>query len=172
MPRTGPYELAPANTADDIAAVAALFRAYAASLDVDLGYQNFDAELAGLPGDYGPPHGALLLARDDNGSAVGCVALRPLSAAGCCEMKRLYVAPKGRGSGLGRRLVEAVIAEATALGYRELRLDTLPTMHRARDLYAQLGFVPMAPYYDTPVAGTAFLALTLDRAPGLENPQP
>ncbi|HWT10978.1 MAG TPA: GNAT family N-acetyltransferase [Roseomonas sp.] len=145
---------------DDVAAIAGLFRAYAASLPVDLGYQDFEAELAALPGKYAPPAGALLIARDAAGAPLGCVALRPM-ADGCCEMKRLYVAPAGRGLGLGRALAEAICAEARCLGYREIRLDTLPTMTEAQALYARLGFVPTAPYYDTPVAGTRFLARAL-----------
>jgi GNAT superfamily N-acetyltransferase len=149
--------IAPASSADDLAAVIALFRAYAASLDVDLAYQGFEAELAGLPGKYAPPGGALLLARDAGGIPVGCVGLRPIQPEGCCEMKRLYVAPEGRGTGLGRLLVEALVREAERLGYGEMRLDTLPSMADAMALYGKLGFVPMAPYYDTPVAGTLFM---------------
>ncbi len=147
-----------AETAADIAAAVTLFRAYAASLPVDLGYQNFEAELAAMPGKYAPPGGALLLARGADGAAIGCVALRPMDEPGCCEMKRLYVAPEGRGSGLGRALVEAIIGEATRLGYREIRLDTLATMTGAIALYRKSGFVPMAAYYDTPIEGTIFLA--------------
>ena len=147
-----------AETAADIAAAVTLFRAYAASLPVDLGYQNFEAELAAMPGKYAPPGGALLLARGADGAAIGCVALRPMDEPGCCEMKRLYVAPEGRGSGLGRALVEAIIGEATRLGYREIRLDTLATMTGAIALYRKSGFVPTAAYYDTPIEGTIFLA--------------
>ncbi len=141
----------------DLAAVAVLFRAYAASLPVDLAYQGFEAELAGLPGKYAPPSGALLMAKAADGVALGCVALRTLSADRKAEMKRLYVSPAGRGLGLGRRLVEAAASEAQRLGYRELCLDTLPTMTEAIALYGRCGFEPMAPYYDTPVAGTRFM---------------
>lgn len=150
------FTITPATSAE-IPAVARLFRAYAASLPVDLAYQGFEAELAGLPGKYAPPSGALLLARDGHGEALGCVALRPLDADGAAEMKRLYVAPKGRGHGLGRRLVEAIAAEARRLGYREIRLDTLPTMTDAIALYGRCGFEPMTPYYETPIAGTRFM---------------
>lgn len=150
-------EIAQARTEEDLAAVAALFRAYAASLDVDLAYQGFEAELAGLPGKYAPPDGRLLLARSANGAPIGCVALRPLDLPGCCEMKRLYVAPEGRGTGLGGRLVEAVIREAESAGYGEMRLDSLPSMGPAIALYRRRGFEEMTPYYDTPVAGTVFL---------------
>jgi ribosomal protein S18 acetylase RimI-like enzyme len=142
-----------------------LFGAYAASLDIDLAYQGFAAELAGLPGQYAPPAGALLLAHGlgpgTQGEALGCVALRPLPADGCCEMKRLYVAPRGRGLGLGRALVDAILAEAARIGYREIRLDTLPSMAAAIALYRKAGFLPADPYYDTPIAGTIFLARSL-----------
>jgi ribosomal protein S18 acetylase RimI-like enzyme len=147
--------------ADDLDDVRSLFRAYAASLSVDLAYQGFDAELAGLPGDYAAPRGALLLAHDPEGGAVGCVALRPMAETGCAEIKRLYVAPAGRGAGLGRALARAVIGEARRLGYRRVRLDTLPDMAEAIALYRSLGFAEVAPYYATPVAGTLFLGLDL-----------
>lgn len=142
--------------ADDMAEVRRLFQAYAASLDVDLAYQDFASELAALPGDYAPPSGAVLLARRADGVAVGCVAVRALGD-GVCEMKRLYVAPEGRGLGLGRRLMEAALEAARARGYRELRLDTLPSMAAAQGLYRQSGFEEIAPYYGTPVAGTVFM---------------
>ncbi|MEO3473118.1 GNAT family N-acetyltransferase [Roseomonas sp. CAU 1739] len=158
---TAAFDISAAGTRDDIAAIAELFQAYAASLPVDLAYQDFAAELAGLPGKYVAPTGALLIARDAGGAPLGCVALRPMQAAGRCEMKRLYVAPAGRGLGLGRALVEAICAEAGRLGYREICLDTLPTMTEAIALYARLGFAPTAPYYDTPVSGTHFLARAL-----------
>lgn len=154
--------IAPVRSADDLAAVAALFQAYEASLDVDLGYQDFAAELAALPGKYAPPAGALLLARDADGQPLGCVALRPMTEPGRCEMKRLYVAPAGRGAGLGRSLMRAIIDAAKAIGYRELWLDTLPGMAEAQGLYRAAGFEPAEPYYDTPVAGTVFLRLMLD----------
>ena len=141
---------------DDIDAIADLFRAYAASLDVDLCFQNFAEELSGLPGKYAPPLGELFLARDGNGAPIGCAAFRPLEE-GVCEMKRLYVAPEGRGQGLGRLLADLVIEEATRAGYREIRLDTLPSMSAAIALYQSCGFEPMPSYYDTPVGGTVFL---------------
>ncbi len=156
-----PYRIGPAVTLAEIAAVARLFRDYAASLPVDLGYQDFEAELAGLPGKYAPPGGALLLAQDDVGEALACVALRPMDEAGRCEMKRLYVAPHGRGLGLGRAMAEAICAEAARLGYGEICLDTLPTMADAQALYRRMGFVEITPYYATPVAGTRFLARRL-----------
>lgn len=151
------FSIAAALMADDVVAVAGLFRAYAASLDVDLAYQDFDTELAGLPGAYAPPTGALLLARGADDRPLGCVALRAMTTDGCCEMKRLYVHAAGRGIGLGRALVDAIVAVARVAGYREIRLDTLPTMTEAIVLYRTCGFEPIAPYYDTPVAGTLFL---------------
>jgi GNAT superfamily N-acetyltransferase len=157
----GAFHIGVAAAGDDIGAIAGLFQAYAESLPVDLAYQDFAAELAGLPGKYVPPLGALLIARDKAGMPLGCVALRPMTAAACCEMKRLYVAPAGRGLGLGRALVEAICTEARRLGYREIRLDTLPSMTEAIALYTRLGFTPIPAYYDTPVTGTHFLARAL-----------
>jgi len=151
----------PARTPADLAMVADLFRAYAGSLSVDLAYQDFAAELAGLPGSYAPPSGALLLARDAAGQALGCVAVRPLDPPVVCEMKRLFVAPDSRGLGLGRALVEAALAAARTAGYREMRLDTLPDMTAAIALYRQMGFRPIPAYYDTPVTGTLFLGRSL-----------
>ncbi len=151
------FSIAGVRTAQDVSDIAELFRVYAASLDVDLAYQDFDAELAGLPGAYAPPTGALLLARGSDGQSLGCVALRPMAETGCCEMKRLFVTANARELGLGRALVAAVVSAAEAAGYREIRLDSLPSMSAAIALYRQCGFVAMAPYYDTPVAGTVFL---------------
>jgi ribosomal protein S18 acetylase RimI-like enzyme len=155
------FEILPVGGGDDLGAVIALFRAYAASLDVDLAYQGFEDEMAAMPGKYAPPGGALLLARGADGAALGAVALRPVDPAGCCEMKRLYVAPAGRGLGVGEALVRALLREAARIGYREVRLDTLPSMAAAFALYRKLGFEEMDPYYDTPVAGTVFLRLAL-----------
>jgi GNAT superfamily N-acetyltransferase len=151
------FRIGAVGTVGDLEAAKGLFEEYAASLGVDLGYQNFAAELAGLPGRYAPPEGALLLARGGAGEPLGCVGLRPLAPAGCCEMKRLYVSPRARGLGLGRALVDAVLGEAARIGYREMRLDTLPSMAGAIALYRSAGFEPIAPYYDTPLAGTIFL---------------
>lgn len=153
--------IAAVRNRDDLAAVARLFAAYAASLDIDLGYQDFAAELAGLPGEYAPPAGELLLARAADGEPIGCVALRPLGD-GACEMKRLYVGPAGRGQGHGQALMAAIVAEARSIGYRELRLDTLPTMVAAQALYRAAGFAPVAPYYEGAPAGTLFMGLPLD----------
>ena len=139
--------------------VRALLREYAAALPFELDFQDFDRELAGLPGAYTPPRGALLLARVD-GEAAGCVALRPL-AENACELKRLFVRPAARGLGLGRRLTTAIVSEARRLGYARMRLDTTPGMEAAQALYAELGFVETAPYRHNPVPGTRFLELEL-----------
>ena len=152
--------IAPPRDAEDLDAVRALFSEYAASLGFSLGYQGFDAELAGLPGKYAPPHGALLLAKID-GVAEGVVALRKLES-GIAEMKRLYVKPAHHGRSIGRKLAEAVVDTARELGYRRLRLDTIAgKMDAAVKLYRSMGFVEIAPYYDSPVPGTTYLELVL-----------
>jgi putative acetyltransferase len=122
-------------------------------------FQDFATELATLPGAYAPPRGRLLLAR--NGvEVIGCIALRPLNDEHC-EMKRLYVRPQGRGTGLGRRLAETVIASAREIGYRRMYLDTLPSMREAQGLYEALGFRDVSAYRVNPIAGTRYLALEL-----------
>lgn len=156
------YRILPVRTDDDLKATAALFAAYAASLPIDLDYQDFDAELAGLPGKYAPPQGELLLARGADGDPLGCAGLRPIASDGCCEMKRLFLAPNARGLGLGRTLAEAVIEAARRRGYTELRLDTLPTMSAAIGLYDRMGFARIAPYYAPTPPGTLFMSLKLD----------
>jgi len=148
--------------ADDLQAVRALLREYERSLGVDLGFQGFAEELERLPGEFRPEaRGALLVAAGGSGLA-GCVALRAWSQRDC-ELKRLYVVPAARGSGLGRRLAEAALERAHDLGYARVLLDTLPSMHAARRLYRSLGFVATQPYRENPVPGTAFLALDLSR---------
>jgi tRNA(adenine34) deaminase len=159
------FHIAQAASPADLADVAALFEAYAASLPVALDYQGFDDELATLPGKYAPPRGALLLARSASGEALGCVGLRPLSA-DTCEMKRLFVSPAARGLHLGRALTDAVIAAARERGYARLHLDTLPSMSTALALYARRGFVPIAPYYTGAPEGTHFLGLDLRAGAG------
>ena len=146
-------------TAADLDDVRAMMREYQAWLDVDLCFQSFEQELAGLPGAYAPPDGALLVARGDAG-LLGMVALRR-RAAQTAEMKRLYVRDAARGTGLGRRLAERIIAEARVRGYRELWLDTLPIMQDAQRLYVRLGFTDIAPYYASPIVGTRYMGLSL-----------
>jgi putative acetyltransferase len=152
-----------AHEGEALAAVRQLFEEYAASLDVSLCFQGFDEELSSLPGTYAPPRGRLLLASRGNEGA-GCVALRPLER-DTCEMKRLYVRPAYRTGGVGRLLAERVIHEAATVGYRRMRLDTLPTMETALQLYRRVGFREIAPYTANPVKGAMFLELQLDRAP-------
>ncbi len=149
----------PAAFPEDADVVRALFRDYQGSLGVDLGFQSFDAEVTGLPGDYTLPDGRLLLAIRE-GSAVGMIALRRLDPS-TGEIKRLYVAPAGRGHGLGRQLVAHLMTEARAAGYRRLCLDTLPEMATAQALYQSLGFAPIAPYTFNPVPGARYLGLRL-----------
>lgn len=137
--------------AADLAAVTALIRQYAQSLPVDLNAQGFADEIASLPGPYAPPKGALLLAFRDK-TPLGCIALKPL-APDVGEIKRLFVVREGRGLGVGKALVAAVLAEAERIGYRELKLDTLPHMGQAIALYRRLGFEPIAPYGSFPYPG-------------------
>lgn len=144
-------------------AVREIFREYAASLDVDLCFQDFEAELATLPGDYATPRGALLLARVD-GKVAGCCALRPLDSAdypNACEMKRLYVRPAFRGHGLGRQLAETILDAAHLYDYDHVLLDTLDEMEAARGLYEDLGFEEIPPYYHSPIAGAHYLKADL-----------
>ena len=148
-----------ATALPDIERARSLFREYETSLGVDLCFQGFEQELAGLPGAYAPPSGRLLLAVDDDRPA-GCIALRPLGADGC-EMKRLYVRPEFRGRRVGRLLAERVLAEARAIGYAGMRLDTLPSMKEAIPLYRSLGFAEIAPYYANPVPGALFMERAL-----------
>jgi len=159
MAQSTNVRIAQAVGREEISSVRDLMREYADSLGVDLSYQNFESELQSLPGEYAAPGGSLLLACAGD-EAAGCVAIRPL-AEKFCEMKRLYVRPAWRSTGLGKRLVEAAIDEARGAGHEFMRLDTLPTMITARHLYASLGFRPIAPYYASPIAGTAFLQLDL-----------
>ncbi len=152
-------DIGPARIPQDLPGLRLLFEAYADSLGIDLSFQDFDSELATLPGKYAPPEGRLLLARDGT-VAVACVALRRIDPS-TAEMKRLYVSPKARGGRLGRRLVEQLIAEAKAAGYGRICLDTLPTMRSAQALYVALGFRDVDPYVFNPIAGARFMALEL-----------
>ena len=151
------------STPQDLNAVRRIFLAYAQSLSVDLGFQDFEAELQSLPGDYAPPRGALLLARVD-GQVAGCCALRPLDNvdyANASEMKRLFVAPAFRRLGLGRLLAEAILDAARLADYSCVLLDTLSEMETARALYEDLGFAEVPPYYHNPHAGAHYLKVDL-----------
>jgi len=154
----GQATLREALTHDDIAAARRLFVEYAKWLKIDLCFQGFDAELAGLPGAYAPPRGRLLVA-GPTGAAFGCIALRPLG-----EIKRLYVQPSHRGERWGHRLASALIAQAKVIGYRELKLDTLAWMKAARATYADLGFRPCAAYYHNPLPDVVYMSLDLSTA--------
>jgi len=167
-----------ATTPSGVALARALFVEYAQWLDVDLCFQGFDAELESLPGAYAPPFGRLLLAGHP-GAAFGCVALRPLEQGCGCgtpgagkadprvgEVKRLYVQPAHRGERWGYRLASAVIADAIAIGYRELKLDTLGRMREARALYAKLGFRECAAYYHNPLPEVVYMSLDLSAGGG------
>jgi GNAT superfamily N-acetyltransferase len=137
-----------------------LFVEYAQSLGFSLCFQNFDKELAGLPGEYAPPEGRLILAEYE-GHVAGCVALHKLES-GVCEMKRLYLRPEFRGKGLGRALAERIIANARAIGYQRMRLDTVePVMKDAVAVYQKLGFKEISPYCANPIAGAMYLELEL-----------
>jgi ribosomal protein S18 acetylase RimI-like enzyme len=147
----------------DLAAIRSIFREYANGLGVDLCFQQFDEELASLPGEYSAPRGALFLATVD-GRTAGCVALRPLDNAdypNAAEMKRLYVRKSFRGLGLGRQLAEAALDAARQAGYASVLLDTLDDMEAARALYAELGFEEIPPYYHNPIAGAHYLKADL-----------
>lgn len=152
-------EIRAARIPAEIPVARELFLEYADGLGVDLCFQDFEAELATLPGKYAPPQGRLLIAFDDD-AAAGCVALRPVDGE-TCEMKRLYVRPAFRGRRLGRLLAERICDEARAAAYRRICLDTLSTMTGALALYASLGFRPVAPYVFNPIEGAIFLGLDL-----------
>lgn len=182
-PKSHPaFTITSVQTSAHVHSIRTLFTRYATSLGIDLTFQDFQTEFDSLPGAYSPPAGSLLLARHNvSNEAIGCVGLRPLKpssspsysspTAPVAEMKRLYVSPDGRGLGLGRALAEAIVSAAEQLGYTEIRLDTLPDMQAARHLYADMGFVQIDRYYDTPLEGTVFLGLKLPR-PAVESNRP
>ena len=159
--KTAQFEIIPISApGPDADTVRDLFLEYGESLGFNTCFGGFEQELLTLPGDYAPPRGVLIFAKE-GGERAGCVALRALDA-GACEMKRLYVRPQFRESGLGRRLAEAAIAHARARGYRRLCLDTLPRMREARALYASLGFQGCPPYYDNACLGSDCFELRLN----------
>lgn len=157
-----PQFITPA-TPEQLAATRLIFQEYAEQLGIDLCFQNFEAELASLPGDYAAPQGCLLLALLD-GEMAGCCAMRPLDTVdypNACEMKRLYVRQGFRRSGLGRQLAEAVLDAARVAGYHSVLLDTLNDMEAARALYEDLDFKGIPPYYHNPIAGAHYLKVDL-----------
>lgn len=155
------FEIFQARTSEHMSTARELMREYEASLKINLCFQNFEEELRNLPGKYAPPAGRLLLAEDE-GRAAGMIALRPADEPGVCEMKRLYVRPEFRGRALGRKLADELIAQAEAIGYRRMRLDTIQgKMDRAIEMYRVLGFREIPPYYSSPVKETLFLELML-----------
>jgi putative acetyltransferase len=161
------FDFSQSGSLEQIAAIRALFLEYAESLGFSLCFQGFEQELAALPGEYSPPRGRLILATR-SGDPAGCVALHGM-AEGLCEMKRLYVRPEFRGSGLGRALAGRLIEEARKIGYRKMRLDTVePRMKTAVAMYRQLGFQEIAPYRPNPIAGAVYMEL--DLLEGKERP--
>jgi GNAT superfamily N-acetyltransferase len=158
--KTGGCEIVHADSAEYVETIRALFREYADGLGFSLCFQGFDEELSGLPGNYSRPRGRILLARINEGD-VGCIAMQPLSA-DVCEMKRLYVRPAFRGSGIGRFLADAIIREASGAGYRAMRLDTIePLMPRAIALYRRFGFREIPAYRPNPIPGALYMELRL-----------
>jgi len=153
-------KLVQAESVEQLGQVRELFLEYAAATGIDLCFQNFDQELASLPGEYAPPAGRLLLALDETRDVAGCVALRKIDAE-TCEMKRLYVRAASRGTGSGKALALKIIEEARRIGYARMRLDTLPSMRQAITLYRSLGFKPIEPYRHNPVEGALFMELAL-----------
>lgn len=170
-----PFRIDFTTSPQDLKDIAELFLEYTTGLGIDLAYQSFAEELAGLPGKYASPHGVLLIARStaDGAKPIGCVALRPLPlpleatskttapGGGRCELKRLYVRSDARGTGLGETLARRILDEAVARGYGEVVMDTLQSMTPARRLYTKLGFSETTAYYETPIKETVFYRRTL-----------
>lgn len=160
MSKSEPITIQPATSPDQLAAIRTLFRAYADSLGFSLDFEDFEAELRGLPGIYAPPKGALILA-SNGGNAVGCVGMRALDEQ-TGEMKRLYLTQEARGNGVGRKLCEALITAAKRAGYSRMRLDTVPgKMDSAITLYRALGFRTIPPYNQSPIPGIIHMELSL-----------
>ena len=146
-----------ATTEADLDTIRVLFRNYAEELGIDLCFQDFQEELDTLPGSYAPPQGTILLAENEQGTATGCVALKPLEPPAICEMKRLYVIPKYRGHGLGRRLAIRILEAAQSRNYTTMRLDTLDSLHAALALYRDLGFKETTAYYTNPLPNVIYM---------------
>ncbi len=155
------HHVRPVRDTQDLETVRNLFREYVDWLGIDLAFQGFAEELAQLPGKYAPPLGDLLLASSPAGEALGCVGLRPLTIPGACELKRLYVRPAARGLGIGRALAMSALELASLRGYRQVMLDTLPSMASAIALYRALGFEPIPPYWDNLVPGALYFGKQL-----------
>lgn len=155
---TGAFDIAPARSGEDIETTREMFSEYQQWLNVDLCFQDFENELAGLPGKYQPPAGEIYIARDQ-GAVAGIIAVRPVGDPDekMCEMKRLYVRQAWRGRGLGRQLAELVIGFAGKAGYRRMVLDTLPQLETAKSMYARMGFGEIAPYYHNPLPGVVYM---------------
>jgi ribosomal protein S18 acetylase RimI-like enzyme len=157
-------KISPANSPEHFDIARTLFREYQASLNIDLCFQSFEEELAGLPGKYAPPAGRLFLAFMDDSTPAGVIAMRPIDDE-ICEMKRLYVRPLARGHNLGRQLIDRLLVEARSCGYKKMRLDTLTgLMDKAIALYRSYGFYDIAPYYNSPLNNELFLELDLTKA--------
>ncbi|MES2474094.1 MAG: GNAT family N-acetyltransferase [Pseudomonadota bacterium] len=154
------FTISAARSVPELTATAALFRAYAKTLDIDLAPQGFAKEVEALPGIYGPPSGEIILAKRGD-HVLGCIALKALDPPHTCEIKRLFVREQVRGIGVGKALVEAAIQTARDLGYGEIKLDTLPQMQGAVALYQKSGFVPIAPYGSHPYPGLVCLGKKL-----------
>jgi ribosomal protein S18 acetylase RimI-like enzyme len=155
------HEIYPARSVEDIKVAKRLLTAYTLPLEIDLAFQNYEAEFAAMPGKYAPPTGELLLARDSNDEPIACVGLSPLEPEGCCEMECLFIAPAGCGTEAGTTFVVAVIETACHLGYREMRLDTLSSMTQAIALYKKFGFVSVGAYYHDLIENSQHMILRL-----------
>lgn len=158
------FDIRPARSVPEFTATAALFRAYANALDIDLAPQGFQKELAALPGPYAPPEGEILLAKQGD-HVLGCIALKPLEPPRVAEIKRLFVREQARGLGVAKALIAAMLDVARERGYREVKLDTLPKMQAAIALYKANGFAPIAPYGSHPYPGLVTLGRTLSASP-------
>lgn len=157
---TDTIKLLPATTPEQIETIRSLFLEYQQWLNFSLCFQGFDKELATLPGKYAPPDGRLYLA-ECNGAIAGCIGLRPMDEKGICEMKRLFVREAFRGKGIGKELTKTILADAKAIGYHTMRLDTLQRMETARSLYVNLGFNVIPAYYQNPLDEVVYMELNL-----------